>query len=94
MTMALTNANGAIDTSGSTVTATGPIVVTFSGNSGAGVAPTCVVMSRSDTAPFVPTASLKFNKGRVKVNLISGDEFYFLGDSGADASVNISYVSA
>ena len=66
------------DGSGATLSATGPILVTFSGTRGStGRAPVLSVYSRSGTADYAPTYSTsKF--GRFKVNLASGDDYYYM----------------
>lgn len=73
-------------TSGNVYTATGPIVVTMYCTDGS---PYVGVFSRSDSVPYVETAVLRSNK-RVRIELVSGDQFYFL----SDPNTSISYVDA
>lgn len=78
--------------SGSPSTAAGPINVTFSGTNGESPIG-CVCMSRSDTAAFAKTSVIPFGE-RKRINLASGDEYYFVASIPADASADLAVVDA
>ncbi len=87
-----TGRNTDYDGSGSPATATGSIIVTYSGTGGSGPK-SLTLMSRSDTASYV--ATFNQNKfGRYKVNLANGDDFYFVAQCPADGSIDLSWTAA
>lgn len=75
MTMLITNGTDDYDGSGAPLTATGAIVVTFSGSKGI-KSPVLTMYSRSDTARFAPMYQ-RNRYGRFKVNLANADDYYF-----------------
>lgn len=90
MTAVYTDVSSDQDGSGAPITATGAIIVTYSGTKGDGEN-MLTLMSRSDTADYVNTfATNKF--GRYKINLANNDQFYFILRAGAGASIDVSYV--
>lgn len=80
------------DGSGSASTATGAIIVTFSGTQGTGPV-NCTLMSRSDSAEYAFTASIAPGR-RTKINLASGDNYYFLAQIPSDASMDLAVANA
>lgn len=88
----LTDRKTDYDGSGSPAIATGPIIVTYSGSGGSGPK-NLTLMSRSDTANYVATFNTsKF--GRYKINLANNDNFYFVAQCPADASIYLSWTAA
>lgn len=89
MTMLMTGASASYDGSGSPATATGPINVTFSADS----RPTMRCYSRSDTAGYVVTFETDV-PGRYRINLSSGDNYYFTVDvQNSSDTVDLSVVA-
>lgn len=86
------NGTSDYDGSGAPSTATGSVIVTFSGTRGS-QAPVLTMYSRSDTADFVPVHSTsKF--GRFKVNLANADNYYFKVSVPTGSTVDLSVVDA
>lgn len=87
MTMLVTNGTSDYDGSGAPQTATGSIIVTFSGTKGQRL-PVLTMYSRSDSAAFAPIYQIdKFR--RFKVNLANADEYYFKVTIPIDSSVDL-----
>lgn len=95
MTMLITDGTTDYDGSGSPASAAGPILMTFSGvnNNQAKQRPVLTMYSRSDTADFVATYSTNSFE-RVKINLATGDDYYFKVTVPSGATVDLSVVDA
>jgi len=90
--MLVTNGTSDHDGSGVPQTATGAIIVTFSGTKGKR-SPVLTMYSRSDTAAFAPIYQIdKFR--RFKVNLANADEYYFKVTIPGDAVVDLAVTNA
>lgn len=94
MTMIHNGVTADQDDSGSALTAAGAIKLTFSSPDVNNRKCTMVVMSRSDSAEYVPTLVTTV-QGRYKINLEAGDQYYVnLENVDASNAIDVSSIAS
>lgn len=94
MTMLATNSSVNYDGTSSPITATGPVIVTFSGTHASFGEPSITVYTRTDTARFVNALQVSGFQ-RLRLDVASGEDFYIVTDNITSAdSFDLSVIDA